>query len=164
MESLSHRLPSDEFSSDSDSDFMDHLDLEELKEENEDFTKEEDDDLIPSVSQWREITHIPLLREDRIIQPRTTLDLTRNYSPYELFETLIGHDLWPLLVQNTNEYAYQTLHTEEMGYYLERHPESRFHRWTVTEKSEMMKFISMLLSMALEQRGSIDGNYSHFLF
>lgn len=161
-------LPSDvELLENNEEESQDHLEIEEWKEkldeqeeeEGEEKESKKDDGIMEEelLSIWEEITSPPLLKAVPTVQPKTTLSLTKEYTPFELFELLIGCDLWPLLVQNTNQYAIDSLTNEETASYLERNPESRLHRWQEVSTFDIMKFIALNLSMALEKLGNVKG-------
>jgi len=145
-----------------------HLDIEEWKEEDLNRQREEGKDELndeepenqnetETLNKWKEITDLPYFRQVIDRKAKTTFNLQKKPTPYELLETIIGHALWPHLIQQTNIYAYNALHTEEMRMFLERYPESRLHRWRDVNLSEIKRYIAMILSMALEKRGSVEG-------
>ena len=157
---------------------LEHLEIEMLKGELDGEGVEEEDEAnddqpkeqleehkhsdgqmeIETTSPWKERDEPPNVRPVPLIQPRTTLNTNVKTSPYELFEKIIGNQLWSHLVEHTNEYAHNMLRTEEMATFLEQHPESRFHRWNNIGIPDIKKFIALMLSMALENRGSLEGN------
>ena len=74
---------------------------DQLKEQLEEHKYSADGQMeIETTSQWKERDDPLDVRPVSIIQPRTTLNINDKTSPYELFEKIIGNQLWPHLVKH----------------------------------------------------------------
>ena len=164
------------------SELPDHLEIEDIKEEKAiDVMHEENEEDIeekphPNIGMeietsnvglvnaelvnsrlgtWEEVQKPPYTMTEAFIPPK--LALVSSLSPFDLFYSLIGRSLIGDLVFHTNKYAFEFFAEEETQLHLERHPRSMLHRWQDTDTNEMMKFLSMVLSMAISERGDIQG-------
>ena len=72
---------------------------------------------------------------------------------------IIGQELFPYLAQETNKYATKELGTQEVRFRLEHQPHSRLHNWTETNSEEVIRFVAMMLSMALDKRSAVRGRF-----
>ena len=112
--------------------------------------------IFDSTNEWAEVSQSPFMRPVVIKSPK--LKALEYSTPFEIFNSLIGNPLWSLLTSKTNEYAESCLNEETTASHLETHPFSRLHRWEPTNTQEIMKFVAMMLSMALSKRNDIRGN------
>lgn len=113
-------------------------------------------------AKWVEVENPPHVPKDLI---KTAKLKSLNYlTPFEIWNAIIGNPLWSIIVSETNKYSQRSLSQEKMQAHLEKHPFSRFHRWSETNPKEMMKFTAIMLSMAISKRNSIKGKLKILFF
>ena len=68
-----------------------------------------------------------------------------NKSPIDFFDLLLTQDIYDLIIEQTNLYAFQFIQSHELP------PRSRVHTWTKKEftQAEFQKFLSMILTMGI---------------
>lgn len=85
-------------------------------------------------------------------------DLSPDITPSEAFQLLVTNDILEYIVKETNQYAAQTLASDNLS--MKQAKKHRLSKWIDTTVDEMKKFLGLLLWMGLVKYGSIEDYWS----
>ncbi|CAG4989536.1 unnamed protein product [Colias eurytheme] len=84
-------------------------------------------------------------REQFTGTPGPTFEVTKNSTPIDIFHKMFDVEFIDLLCEETNRYARQKIESGKHDLL----PNSRQHRWTPTDRPEMISFLSLMILQGL---------------
>ncbi|XP_045502130.1 piggyBac transposable element-derived protein 4-like [Colias croceus] len=82
-------------------------------------------------------------REQFTGTPGPTFEVTKNSTPIDIFHKMFDVEFIDLLCEETNRYARQKIESGNLS------SSSRQHRWTPTDRAEMISFLSLMILQGL---------------